>query len=248
MHQRETAKAAWTAAGVYQNADARLRQFLTAFEQCPADCWPALTGQVRDAYPRYKKRLASALWASGDKLLRLNLIRSLDPSRPDELNLMKTYLRSCDPATDIPEIGAFFESGHPAVVAQLAKIPALPAFAKPSTPNFHDIPGRPGRPVGPGAYGSTEDLIMAVTRQLKPARPTAATRPAASRPVTGTPFPEPSWPRSARSATGRRSRLSRPGAASWPRQASQGTSGPRAVSQGTPRRAPRGCRARQAAR
>ncbi len=148
MHQRETAKAAWTAAGVYQNADARLRQFLTAFEQCPADCWPALTGQVRDAYPRYKKRLASALWASGDKLLRLNLIRSLDPSRPDELNLMKTYLRSCDPATDIPEIGAFFESGHPAVVAQLAKIPALPAGLRQAIDaelSRHPRPARPAR-------------------------------------------------------------------------------------------------------
>jgi hypothetical protein len=119
MHQRAAAEAAWQAAGLYR--DARLRPFFDAFDQCQADCWPALAARVRDGYPRYKRRLAAPLWASGDKLLRLNLIRTLNPDLPDELNLMKTYLRGCDPATDVPEITAFIESGHPVIMAAARK-------------------------------------------------------------------------------------------------------------------------------
>src|SRR5712692_8565502 len=105
MHQRAAAKAAWQAAGLYE--DARLRAFFDAFEQCQEDCWAALSARVRDQNARHKRRLAAPLWASGDKLLRLNL--------------MKTYLRGCDPATDVPEITAFIESGHPIIVAAAQK-------------------------------------------------------------------------------------------------------------------------------
>ncbi len=119
MHQRAAAKAAWQAAGLYE--DARLRAFFDAFEQCQEDCWAALSARVRDQNARHKRRLAAPLWASGDKLLRLNLIRTLNPVLPDELTLMKTYLRGCDPATDVPEITAFIESGHPIIVAAAQK-------------------------------------------------------------------------------------------------------------------------------
>jgi hypothetical protein len=119
MHQRAAAKAAWQAAGLYQ--DAKLTGFLDAFEGCQADCWPALAAQVRDRYARQKRKIAAALWDSGDKLLRLNLIRTLDPGVPDELNLMKRYLRSCDPAADGHEIRAFTESGDPGIVAAARK-------------------------------------------------------------------------------------------------------------------------------
>ncbi len=125
MHQRSAARAAWEAAGIYEKPDPRLRRFFAAFATSAGECWPTLVALARADYANYKVTLASPLWNSGDKLLRLNLIRAADLNQPDELKLLVQFTGTCKPATDGPEIRALIETGNPTILAAVAKIAAL---------------------------------------------------------------------------------------------------------------------------
>jgi hypothetical protein len=126
VHQRSAALAAWQAAGIYNKPDLRLQRFFAAFDKSTSECWPALVALARARYGNYKATLASPLWNSGDKLLRLNLIRAADLNQPDELRLLLQFTATCKPATDAPEIRALIETGNAAILAAVANLQALP--------------------------------------------------------------------------------------------------------------------------
>src|SRR5213594_4063258 len=88
MYQKDAAKAAWTAAGLYRSKDAKLRKFLKYFDDSPMDCWPEVVKKARSDYSEYMEQLVQPLWQTGDKLLRVNLIRYADLSHKNEFELL----------------------------------------------------------------------------------------------------------------------------------------------------------------
>ena len=121
MHQRAAAKAAWTAAGLYRSHDPKLRDFLKRVETEPGDCWPALADRLRAHAPELLAQLVEPLWKSGDKLLRINVIRFLDPARKDEHDLLDKLARKLDARDDAAELAAIARSSTTAALEHLAK-------------------------------------------------------------------------------------------------------------------------------
>ncbi len=121
MHQKELAKQAWEQAGLYRSSDRKLRDFLRHVEELPGDCWPELVQEVRDKYPDYKERLAIPLWETGDKLLRLNLIRAANPALKDETDLLRKFVRRADPQEDMHELRAVVNKDHPQLLEHVAR-------------------------------------------------------------------------------------------------------------------------------
>jgi hypothetical protein len=112
MHQKDLARQAWQAAGFYRSPDAKLLRFLKHFDQSAADCWPDMVDECRARYPEYKERLVVPLWNTGDRLLRLNLIRVADFRFADELELALKYVQQSRPDAELPELRALIQKGH----------------------------------------------------------------------------------------------------------------------------------------
>ena len=127
MHQKDLARQAWRDAGLYRSRDQKLRAFLEYFDESPPDCWADVVETVRSAYPDLKAKLATPLWNTGDKMLRLNILRHGDPERPDELELLKKLTTKLDPAGDAPEIHTIARSDSPELLRRLARKRGLPA-------------------------------------------------------------------------------------------------------------------------
>jgi hypothetical protein len=127
MHQKDLARQAWREAGLYRSRDEKVRAFLDGFDQSPSDCWADVVEAVRTDYPDLKAKLATPLWNTGDKLLRLNILRHTDPERPDELELLKKLTRKLDPVGDAPEIHTVARLDSPELLRRLARTRGLPA-------------------------------------------------------------------------------------------------------------------------
>jgi hypothetical protein len=84
---RSIVKQAWLEAGLYDSKDARLQSFLQHFEQTIHGCWPDLWPMVRESYPEHKEQLLTPIWDTGEKMLRLNVIRALSPDHSDEVEI-----------------------------------------------------------------------------------------------------------------------------------------------------------------
>jgi len=56
-------------------------------------CWSDLVQEVREHYPEYKEQLLVPIWDTGDKLLRLNVIRSLASDRDDEAKIFQRVVQ-----------------------------------------------------------------------------------------------------------------------------------------------------------
>ncbi|HET7187587.1 MAG TPA: hypothetical protein VFI52_05505 [Gemmatimonadaceae bacterium] len=125
MHQQELARRAWEKAGLYKSKNAKLRAFLAHFDATPAACWPDVANEVRTKYPELKAQLITPLWNSGDRLLRINLLRGADPSQPDELALLQKLAAGLRPERDPVElrVASYIES--PEVLSRLTKVPGL---------------------------------------------------------------------------------------------------------------------------
>lgn len=121
MYQKAAAKAAWTAAGLYKSKDAKLRDFLKHVETEEQDCWSKLAKRLRANAPEIFGQIVAPLWDSGDKLLRVNIVRHLDPSRKDEHDLLTKLSRRLDPRSDAPELAAIAQSGITAAIEHLVK-------------------------------------------------------------------------------------------------------------------------------
>jgi hypothetical protein len=127
MHQKDLARQAWQDAGLYRSRNKTLQAFLRRFEESESDCWDDLAEAVRTGYPELKTKLATPLWDTGDKLLRLNLLRLADPDQQDEVALLKRFTGKLDPVRDVPEIRTLARIDNPDVLGRLAKVRGLPA-------------------------------------------------------------------------------------------------------------------------
>ncbi len=140
MHQKGLVKQAWQAAGLYDGKDPALAAFLNLLDATATDCWPQLIVECRKNFGGYKAKLADPIWKTGDKVLRLNLIRIADLSLPDEVAILQKYVAKCDPKLDALELRAFVQTGSPPLAKAASQLlamafdrrimPAAPAPAK----------------------------------------------------------------------------------------------------------------------
>lgn len=126
MHQRDTARAAWSAAGLTKSREAKLQRFMQAFDALPNDCWPQVVALIRKDYPEYIEQLAAPLWKSGDVLLRVNLIRHADLSRKDEAVLIDRWAAGLDAEHHRYELAAVVERGGAEQLDKVLKRRKLP--------------------------------------------------------------------------------------------------------------------------
>src|SRR5690242_528416 len=115
MHQKDAVRQAWINAGLYHSNDARVTEFLKLLDASSTNCWPELLEECRSRYPDLKDKLVQPIWATGDKLLRLNLIRQADLAHKDELTIMEKFVGAADPQHDVTELRAMALRNHPKV-------------------------------------------------------------------------------------------------------------------------------------
>ena len=121
MHQKDFVRQAWTEAVLYRSKDPKIGAFLKRFEETSVDCWPELVKELRERYPEYKEQLVVPIWNTGDKLLRLNVIRSFELDRNDEVALLQELVRRSDLQQDAVELQAVVCRDHEQLLNQVAK-------------------------------------------------------------------------------------------------------------------------------
>jgi hypothetical protein len=130
MHQKDLVKQAWESAGLYSRRDAKLQQFLKHVDESPTACWPELIDLCRTRYPEYLEQLVTPIWNTGDRLLRLNLIRAIDLERQDEQALFTKLVRQSDLQHDEPELRAIIQVANRPVLDRMMRRRSLPQELK----------------------------------------------------------------------------------------------------------------------
>lgn len=150
MHQKDAIKEAWRAAGLYESRDAKLQEFLHRLDAAPFECWPEFVDEVRRNYPEYKRQVVEPIVNSGDKILRLSLIRNADFTKRDEAAIAARFVARADPVKDQAELKALLLHGSPEIVGSIRKLKNLPrdlkAMIEPPAPPVPESPkGASGR-------------------------------------------------------------------------------------------------------
>jgi hypothetical protein len=127
MYQKDLVRDAWKSAGLYEEDDPMLRQFLDLLEE-PAHCWDELVAACRRDFAAYKAKVVQPILDSGDTLVRLNVIRAA--SEDDEFELLERYVAASDPALDEAELRAIALKGVPRLNGALAGKPGLSAAVR----------------------------------------------------------------------------------------------------------------------
>jgi hypothetical protein len=112
MHQKVLALQAWRETGLDRHEDPKIQAFFKLVQASSGACWPDLVKECRNHLPDQKRLLAIPVWKTGDKLLRVNLLRFLDPAHKDELMFLLELVRHCDATKDGPELRAVVEKRH----------------------------------------------------------------------------------------------------------------------------------------
>lgn len=126
MHQRDAVRAAWAEAGLYESKDPKLREFLKRFDEAPADCWPQVAETVRALFPEHIEKLVLPLWKTGDKLLRVNILKFADLESKGERALIAKLVPGLDPVEDRHELAAAIHQGSREVLETVLKRKNLP--------------------------------------------------------------------------------------------------------------------------
>jgi len=151
MYQKDLAKRAWTDAGLYRSDDPKLLEFLSKLDKSPLDCWSDLVAEGRLRFPEYKQQLVEPLWASGDKLLRLNLLRWAEPDRPDELQVLQRWMEAADPVGDARELLAMARLDNALLLDRLLAKPGISGdLAQEVQVRLARLQARPGASLRPG--------------------------------------------------------------------------------------------------
>ena len=129
MHQKDLIRKIWKTAGLYDEPDAKLQQFLHLLDE-PARCWPELIDTCRRSYAAYKAKVTQPLLDSGDTLVRLVLIRAANPAEDDEVALLQHFIETGDPARTEIELRAIALKDVSALSNALLKKPDLPRSVK----------------------------------------------------------------------------------------------------------------------
>jgi hypothetical protein len=169
MHQKELARRAWENAGLYKSKNEKLRAFLKHFDATPAACWTDVVKEVREHYPELKAQLIAPLWNSGDRLLRINLLRGADPAQPDEVALLQKVAATLRPERDPVELRVAATIASPEVLGRLAKLPGL----TPEQTRFLTL-----RREALVVHRTAEEQELAASGGVAPAAPAAPDAPA----------------------------------------------------------------------
>jgi hypothetical protein len=102
MHIRALIKDLWEKAGAVRNP--KVREFLKFMEKETEDCWENCIREFRQKYYDLFDLLVPPLLNSDDKLLRLNLIRRADLTRPQEVKLLSRLAQKAAPQEDELEL------------------------------------------------------------------------------------------------------------------------------------------------
>jgi len=126
MLQRQIAFAALERAGLAPGPPgSTLARFIGWLRRRPDVCWDEAVARARQEVPDQLEALASALWNSGDVVLRANVMRMLDPAQPDELATLGKLIARAHGEQDSEPLRAALERRHPEVVARIARKRAL---------------------------------------------------------------------------------------------------------------------------
>ena len=102
----------------------------SAAHETDEQTWTAAIGWLRRADERNGSALVTAIWSSGDPLVRLNLIQRLDPARPAELRWLTRMAREARVDEDTRELYAIALKSHPALCQGVLRRNGLPAALK----------------------------------------------------------------------------------------------------------------------
>lgn len=111
MHQKDLIRSAWMSAGLYDEDDPKLRQFLDQLDD-PQQCWAGMTRLLRRSFAAYKNKVIAPILADGDAFTRLAVIRALADS-DDEAPLIERFVSTSDPVRDEVELMAIAERAVP---------------------------------------------------------------------------------------------------------------------------------------
>ena len=106
MHERNLVKQAWLEADLYGSNDSKLASFLQHFEGAKLHCWRELVQAIREHYPECKEQLITPIWDTGDKLLRLHVIRAADPECDEDVVIFQKLVQRSRPQKDDTELQA----------------------------------------------------------------------------------------------------------------------------------------------
>lgn len=106
MHQKTLVKQAWLDAGLYRSTDPKLAAFLKHVEEAVTDCWLELLQEVREHYPECKEQIVTPIWDTGNKFLRLHIIRAADPESEEDVAIFRRLVQGPNTHGDDVELHA----------------------------------------------------------------------------------------------------------------------------------------------
>lgn len=121
MNQREMVKQLWREAGLYDSKKSNLQAFLKHFDEHPEKCWDVYAELIRQDYEDIFNYITTPLQNSEDQLLRLNIIRRMDPKKRRELNQLKSMMSKSDLQKDELLMMAIANLEHKSLIKELNK-------------------------------------------------------------------------------------------------------------------------------
>jgi hypothetical protein len=135
VYQKDLIRNAWKAAGLYDENDSKLQQFLLLLDD-PTQCWTQLIQTCRRDFADYKAKVTQPILDTNDTLVHLMVIRAATSA--DELALLEQYITTSDPVRHGTELKAIALKRVRRLNKALAKKPGLTepvreALASPAT-------------------------------------------------------------------------------------------------------------------
>jgi len=147
MHQKALIREAWASAGLYDEDDPKLQQFLAQLDD-PNQCWAGMARLLRRDFAAYKDRVVPPILAQGDTLTRIMVARAIADTE-DEAPLLETYIAASDPVRDEVVLRAVAERNVPRFNKALKRrrnlTPSVRATLARTAPPVQATPQRPPR-------------------------------------------------------------------------------------------------------
>lgn len=150
MYQKHLIRDAWKSAGLYDEDDPKLQQFLQLLDD-PAQCWDELIQACRQNFAAYKAKITQPILDSSDPLVHLMVIRAATGT--DELRLVEKFIAKSDPVRHEIELKAIAAKRVPRLNKALARKPDLTKAVSDAVRAQATRPARRARKRKPAAAG-----------------------------------------------------------------------------------------------